>query len=271
MNKKKIKKLLKTAIDIAKEAGLLVKKRFNKPHFVENKAQFDLVTDVDKASNDLITKELLAAFPGSQMLAEEDNPDIEEIKKEMEGHEILWIVDPIDGTTNYAKNIPHVGICIAAYDIAKSCLVAGVVYDPFRDECYSAALEQGAFLNGKSLQVSQIKKLSDSLLATGFCYKNSYGSDDNMAEVTLAIRSCLGVRRFGAASLDLCWVASGRFEGYWEKNLKPWDIAAGMLIVSEAGGKVSTYEGKLLNPFLGQVAASNGFIHAKLLTMLKAV
>ncbi len=269
MKANQIKKLRQIAVQVAKEAGILVLKQFNKPHHIEKKDIFDLVTEVDKAANTFITKKLLTLWPNSVMMAEEDNPDIQAVLKNARAGDIMWIIDPIDGTTNYAKAVPHAAISIAAFDVAKKRLVAGAVYDPFRKECFSAAVGHGAFLNRQRIQVTDISKLEDALIATGLCYKKSAGLDNNLAEISLLFSNCLGLRRFGAASLDLAWVALGRLDAYWEKDLKPWDIAAGMLLVTEAKGSLSNYQGEILDPFLGVVVASNGHLHHDFIQLLQ--
>jgi myo-inositol-1(or 4)-monophosphatase len=269
MKANQIKKLRQISINVAKEAGLLVLKHFHKPHLIEKKDIFDLVTEMDKAANNFITQKLIKLWPNSVMMAEEDNPDIQDVLKNAGSGDIIWIVDPIDGTTNYAKAVPHAAISIAAYDVAQNRLVAGAVYDPFRNECFSAAAGEGAYLDRHQIQVAGTLKMEDALIATGLCYKKSAGYDNNLAEISLLFSNCLGIRRFGAASLDLAWVALGRLDAYWEKDLKPWDIAAGMLLVIEAKGSLSNYQGEILDPFLGEVVASNGHLHVDFIQLLQ--
>jgi myo-inositol-1(or 4)-monophosphatase len=263
-----IKALCQICEDVAKEAGALIKRRFDGPRKISKKGPFDLVTDADKASNKLITKRLTQLWPDSTMLAEEDNPQIARALVKAKKHQILWIVDPIDGTTNYAKKVPHAAVSIAAFDMVKQVPVAGVVYDPFRDECFSAGLGLGARLNGKRIKVSKAKKLGDALVATGFSYDRYDNGDNNIVELAECVKLCLDVRRNGAASLDLAWVAAGRFDAYWEKDLKPWDLAAGVLLVLEAGGELSTYSGEKYDVFSGVVVSSNGHLHNKMVKLI---
>ncbi|MES2504410.1 MAG: inositol monophosphatase family protein [Myxococcota bacterium] len=251
--------MLNTCIQIAREAGQLILELSEKPRHIEKKAAFDLVTDADKASNDLICRRLMEAFPTSKILAEESTSPQ---PSPLNGEGVLWIVDPIDGTTNYARGMPHAAVSIGAYDLASQELLVGCVFNPFINECFWAAKGEGAYLNGERIHVSTINQLSDAVVATGFFNTGDLTFEtSNLPEAYRFIQSCLGLRRAGAASLDLCWVAMGRLDMYWEKGLKAWDLAAGALIVQEAGGKLSNYQDEKLDIFQGTVLASNGHLH----------
>ncbi len=255
------------AESIAREAGALLHRLFQEPRRISHKGTYDLVTDADKAANELIRQRLLSAFPMSFVIAEEDEDTASQLKS-MQENDLVWLVDPLDGTTNYAKHIPHAAVSIAAYRPREGVPLVGVVYDPWRNECFTAALGQGAYLNGQPISVSQTSEIADAVLATGFGYDKDSNADNNLVENDYFCLKSLGVRRFGAAALDLAWVAAGRFDAFWERSLKPWDLAAGMLLVSEAGGQVSTYEGGSLDPFVGHILSSNMALHEKMVTTI---
>lgn len=250
-------KLLDICVQVAREAGQLILDLSLKPREIHKKSAYDLVTDADKASSDLITQRLKELTPDSEVLSEEGDSQITASK-------LLWIVDPIDGTTNYARKIPHAAVSIAAFDTVKQELLVGCVYNPFNSECFWASKNQGAFLNGQRIQVSPVEHLEDAIATTGYfnhsglTYENS-----NLPQTWEFLKTCLALRRNGAASLDLCWVAMGRFDIYWEDGLKCWDMAAGILILEEAGGRVSNYEGQKLDLFKDSLLASNGLLHNK--------
>lgn len=250
-------KILEICIQVSREAGQLILEMAKNPRQIEKKSAFDLVTDADKAASDLITKRLLELAPESQVMSEE-------AEFVQSAGALIWIVDPIDGTTNYARGIPHAAVSIAAYDSEKKEVLVGCVFNPFNNECFWASKNQGAYLNGERIHVSRVAKLEDSIAAsgyfnhTGLTYENS-----NLPQTWEFLKRCLGLRRNGAASLDLCWVAMGRFDIYWEQGLKAWDMAAGALIVEEAGGQVSNYQAEKLDLFGGFLLATNQQLHAK--------
>lgn len=262
--------LLSVAEDAAKEAGALLYRLFQKPRTIEHKGLFDLVTDADKAANALLETRLQTAFPESLVITEED-PHLKERLSLLTHKDLVWFVDPLDGTTNYAKGIPHSAVSIAAYRPKEGLVLVGVVYDPWRNECFTAILGQGARLNGESIHVSSTSFLQEAVLATGFGYDKGENLDNNLVEFDYLCKEALGIRRFGAASLDLAWVAAGRFDAYWEQHLKAWDMAAGMLLVSEAGGQVSTYQGHNVDPLIGHILASNLAIHPTLVSTLTKI
>jgi myo-inositol-1(or 4)-monophosphatase len=246
----------KDLIEIIKEAGKILKKGFYSNKEVNFKAKKDLVTAYDVAVENFLKKKFTKKFKKFNIIAEEsDNANIE--------FNNSIIIDPIDGTTNFVNGVPHTAISVGVYKNKKPYLA--VVYNPILDELYTAKIGKGAFLNGKELKVSLEDNFQKSLLATGFPYTS--GSNENdLNDVVKKIKDvlplCQDLRRLGSASLDLCYVAKGTYEGYYEMNLKPWDVSAGVLIVTEAGGIVSNINGDEYNLFEDKyLVASNGKIH----------
>lgn len=252
---------LNDLIKMARTAGEIVRQGYGKQHDVQLKGEIDLVTEVDRRSEEFLLSALAERFPGQHVIAEESG------LREGLGEQ-RWIVDPLDGTVNYAHGIPFfsVSIAFAVGDV----LTLGVVYDPMRDECFSAERGQGAWLNGAPLKVTAVPELGQSLLVTGFYYdswRNPENNLDNFARLTLRTQ---GVRRLGSAALDLCYVAAGRFDGYWELRLGAWDMAAGVLIAQEAGALVTSARGEqdyFKPPY--SVLAANPVLHAKILAVLR--
>ncbi|MBV9271758.1 MAG: inositol monophosphatase, partial [Candidatus Eremiobacteraeota bacterium] len=215
-----------------------------------------IVTDADRASERLIVERLRAAFPRATILGEETGTH--------EGaDDERWIVDPLDGTTNYAHDYPFYCVAIAYERTSK--VVAGVIYAPAMDECFSASLGSGAFLNGRRIGVSSIARLSDALACTGF--RPSDFRRNARAFEAVSDRA-QAVRRDGSAALDLAYVACGRFDGFWERDLQPWDVAAGTLIVREAGGTVTQIDGSAPKVDSGSILATNGRVHAEMIEVL---
>ncbi len=249
--------LLDLAKAAALAAGRLQKEHFDRPIEVRYKGEIDLVTEVDLKSEALIVDILSAS--GIPVLGEEV------AKTEPAGR--YWLVDPLDGTTNYAHRFPWFAPSIALMEDKRPLL--GVIYHVMLDELFWAERGKGAFLNGKPLKVSSVSSIGEAVLATGF----PYGVHEQPDKVVGAFRDFLikaqGVRRAGAAALDLAYVACGRFDGFWEPLLKPWDTAAGILLVEEAGGKVSNYLGEPFDPFQNNILASNGLIHEDLITVAR--
>ncbi|MEI6806117.1 MAG: inositol monophosphatase family protein [Myxococcaceae bacterium] len=251
-------KILDICVKVSREAGQLILDMAKNPRQIEKKSAFDLVTDADKAASDLITRRLLELMPESDVMSEE----ADFIKRSSSN--LLWIVDPIDGTTNYARGIPHAAVSIAGYDSEKKELLVGCVFNPFTNECFVAGKNMGAFLNNQPIGVSQVSKLENAIAASGyFNHEKLTYETSNLPETWEFLKRCLGLRRNGAASLDLCWVAMGRFDIYWEQGLKAWDMAAGALILEEADGQVSNYRGEKLDIFEGSLLASNKLLHAE--------
>ncbi len=256
------KKYLKAAIQAAKAAGIVHKKYFKKGVQIKTKtSSFDLVTVADIEAEKAVVSVLKGFFPGHNFVAEEN-------KYENTGSEYTWVIDPLDGTSNFAYGLPIFCVSIA---LAKNKeVIAAVVYDSNRNELFSAGKNCGAFLNGKKISVSPVNGLTASLLITGFYYDRGNDMVENLEKIRQFLSyPIIGLRRLGAAALDLCYVASGRASGYWEYKLSPWDFAAGMLIVEEAGGKVTGRHGEPVPLEKHFVVASNGKIHNAMLEVLK--
>jgi myo-inositol-1(or 4)-monophosphatase len=216
---------------------------------------------MDRAAQDLIEREILDKYPGHSILAEEE--------LDIQGSTgFLWIVDPLDGTTNYAHRFPVFSVSIAvSYRNETLC---GVVYNPVSDEMFTAVSGGGASLNAMLLNVSETRQLNDSLLGTGFPYNIRETAQTNLAHFERFVTRVQDIRRCGSAALDLCFVACGRLDGFWELGLKPWDAAAGALIVREAGGMVTDFSGNELGMDASRVLASNGIIHEQMMEVLRA-
>lgn len=262
-------KILDFAIKTAKKAGKLALTYQKKGLQIEEKAKNDLVTNADKACEKLIIKEIHKIFPDHAIMGEESSFAKKTSIKNYIKSEYIWLIDPIDGTTNYAHGLKEYGISIGLFQLTsvKSSknfqylsgeLILGVVYAPALNELFYAAKDHGAYLNGKRIHVSKQTKIDNSLLATGFPYQNR---KMNLPYFSRMLDNCQAIRRLGAASLDLCYVAAGRFDGYWEFDMKPWDIAAGALIVEEAGGTVTDTNGNQIDLFGKDILATNKKIH----------
>ena len=251
------------AVAAARRAGALLHAQLGAAHRVSHKGTpVNLVTEMDRAAEALIIEAIRSRFPNHAILAEESG--------QLEGApRYRWIVDPLDGTTNYAHGLPHYGVSIALEVDGRPAL--GVVYDPSRDECFVAERGRGGFLNGAPIHVSGAGHLNESLLCTGYGYDIREARDNNLAEhAALALR-CQSVRETGSAVLDLAAVAAGRLDAYWELRLGPWDVAAGMVLVEEAGGRVTDPAGAPVDLNAPAVVASNGLIHDEILQVLREV
>jgi len=253
---------LQEAVSAARIAGRYQKYRFSSVLNVEMKGDKDLVTEVDKESERLIVAHLLSRFPDHDIVAEKS-------VYPQNGSPFRWIIDPVDGTTNYAHGFPW--FCASIGLEREGELVAGVIYNPVYDELFTASKGGGAFLNGVRLSVSDRSPLKNSLLGTGFPYDCATDPATNFDNFMAFQKSARGIRRAGAAALDLAYVAAGRLDGFWELKLKPWDVAAGVLLVREAGGVVTTFDGSPYDIFTDRVVASNGLIHDEMVGMLAAV
>ncbi len=252
---------LHRAKGLALEAGALLKDELWRSRDVEYKGEIDIVTDADRMAEKILVEGIKETFPDHAVLAEESG------RHKVEGATHLWIIDPLDGTTNYAHNYPF--FCVSlALEIERKLTLA-VVHDPMLEETFTVVEGGGAYLNGRKIGVSGEGDLSKSFLATGFPYDIRETQDDNLDQFLKFMKRTLAVRRDGSAILDLCYVACGRFDGFWEKKLSPWDVAAGALMVKEAGGKVSSYDGGDLDVYEGEVVASNGRIHEQMLEVLR--
>jgi myo-inositol-1(or 4)-monophosphatase len=255
--------LLNFAIQTARDAGRLLAERFGRNLRISNKSELDLVTESDLASERLIIDRIKTHYPRHAILAEESGASA---PAGGASDEWRWIIDPLDGTTNYAHGYPC--FCVSMGLEHQGRLQLGVVYDPMRDEVFSAERGEGAALNGKRIQVSSAPNLSSALLCTGFPYDVRERSEFARHFANF-IMNAQGVRRDGAAALDLAYVAAGRFDGFWEEGLKPWDVAAGALMIEEAGGRVSNYAGGPLDIFNPPILASNGLIHEQMMRVLE--
>lgn len=242
---------LNTAVEIAREAGVLLNGRFERPHEVSYKRPMDIVTEADRRSEALIIERLRKSYPSHSIVAEEGGGSRGD-------SDYCWYVDPLDGTTNFAHGFPV--FCVSLGLTLGREVIAGVIYDPTRDELYTAERGGGAFRNGVRLRVSKTANLSEGLLATGFP-PQSTDHELNIQCYFRFTRISHGVRRAGSAALDLCMVASGRFEGFWELKLNPWDMAAGVLMVTEAGGRITDLSGGPFDMLAGEIFASNGRVH----------
>lgn len=252
--------VLELARRLAREAGALQRASYETDHEIATKsAAVDLVTEVDHACEALVVGTLAKERPGDAVLAEEgsgtDRPDAE----------WRWVIDPLDGTTNYAHSYPRFCVSIGVEHRGEARV--GVVYDPLMDELYHAVSGAGAFRNDRPIRVTGEDDLGRSLLATGFAYDRRASEVDNVGHFATFLKNARALRRDGSAALDLCYVACGRLDGYWELKLSPWDVCAGSLIVEEAGGRVSNFAGDRLAG-AEQVVASNGRIHAAMLAVL---
>ncbi|MGD0268467.1 MAG: inositol monophosphatase family protein [Candidatus Sulfotelmatobacter sp.] len=245
---------------IAREAGALLMHYFHQHLKIEYKGDADLVTAADRASEVLIRERIAALWPGHDVLGEEQGLSDR-------GSEYRWYVDPLDGTTNFAHGYPVFCVSMGLEKRAAGepgRRIAAVIYDPTRDELFSAELGRGAWLNGEAIQVSKTGSVKESLLATGFPSQKRHKNPNIHFYHQITLHSH-GVRRAGSAALDLCNVACGRYDGFWEFNLNPWDTAAGVLIVEEAGGRVSRFDGSGFEIDSRETLASNGVIHEPLL------
>lgn len=247
------------AVELARQAGAILRGGLGRAT-VERKSPLELVTEFDRASEHLIVGAVRESFPDDGLIAEEGSRH--------DGRDWRWYIDPLDGTTNYAHALPHFAVSIAGE--RDGLLAFGVVYDPMRDEMFRTVAGTGATLNDRPLRVSAAAVLEESLLVTGFPYDLRQNPDNNLGLFAFLAQRSIAVRRFGSAALDLAYVAAGRFDAYWELRLAPWDLAAGVLLVREAGGVAGSVDGgpDPLKPPIS-IAASNGRLHAELLAALR--
>ncbi|MFQ3536018.1 MAG: inositol monophosphatase family protein [Aggregatilineales bacterium] len=254
---------LRLAESAARRAAELLLTYFRGPRLkVRHKNTTDLVTEADQRSEALIAEILLNAYPDHTLIGEESGG------QGRAEAPYRWHVDPLDGTTNFAHGIPYFAVSIALSD-AKNMPLVGVVYDPIHAECFRALRGGGAWLGRKKLRVSKTRKLADALLASGFPRDKRVNPDNNTEEWACFVPRTQSVRRLGSAALELCYVAAGRLDGYWEARTNTWDILAGLLMVEEGGGKLSNYRGRQAGVYDGvQVVASNGRIHEQMLEVL---
>jgi myo-inositol-1(or 4)-monophosphatase len=252
--------LLEAAASAGKKAGALLLDYAESGFRIEHKNPINLVTDADHAAERCVIDHLGAHFPTHDFLAEERG------RVERTSSPYLWIIDPLDGTTNFAHGYP--AYCVSIGLEYRGRCILGVVFDPSRDELFTATEGAGAKLNGRPIQVSATKALGDSLLVTGFAYDIRESPRNNLDHFAKFALKAQGMRRTGSAALDLCYVAAGRFDGFWEVRLNPWDMAAGSVIAQEAGGRLTDFRGNQLSIYGQELVASNGHIHHAMLKVL---
>lgn len=255
-----LQKHLKRAKDAAFKAGELLLGGLDRNNRVDFKGEINLVTEMDLRSEEIIREELGGEFPDIAFLAEEGG-------KSGTFKGARWIIDPLDGTTSYAHGLPHFSVSIALE--VEGEVKLGVVYNPCTGECFTATKGEGAYLNGKKIAISKTTELKKSLLATGFPYDRATSRENNVDNFNRFILRAQGIRRMGSAALDLCYTAAGRFDGYWEMKLSPWDAAAGLVILKEAGGMITDFRGGDFSIHRDQLLASNGLIHNDMIEVLK--
>ncbi len=252
--------MINDVIKIAKEAGEIIRDGFGKNFLVETKGSLtNLVTEIDKLSEKTIIDFIRKKYPTHSILAEESGgQDF--------SSEFKWIIDPLDGTTNFAHGLPIFSVSIGLQKNDE--LICGVIYDVMRDALYSSEKGCGSFCNGRKLSVSSNDDLRKSVLVTGFPYNISENPDNAFERFISFLREARAVRRLGSAAIDLCYVAEGVFDGFWEVSLNAWDMAAGVLIVNEAGGLITDFAGNKIDIYKKQLLASNGKVHNKMLNIL---
>ena len=252
---------LNTAEDAVKKAGKVIRSLLGKVQVIDKGINYNLLTGADTAAESIIIEMIRERFPDDAVLGEEsaattslDSPR-------------LWIIDPLDGTTNYAHGYPCFSVSVALE--RSGVVILGIVYDPMRNELFTAVKENGAYLNDERIRVSTTEQLIQSLLSTGFPYDRNVSKDNNLNYFSALIMASQEIRRDGSAALDLCAVAAGRFDGFWELKLNPWDVAAGSIIVEEAGGTVTNRSGEAFSVNDKAILASNGKIHKHMVDVLK--
>ena len=252
---------LGTAWEAANAAGEIIRASWQQPKSIDYKGSVDLVTSVDKECENKIVETIRSVYPDHSILAEEQTDH------EGSRPEYRWIVDPLDGTTNFAHGYPQFCVSIALEH--KDQTIIGLVYDPLRRECFRAIKDHGATLNGAPIRTSETVELDKALLATGFPYDRRDNAEFYLGFFKAFLIRCQEIRRNGSAALDLCYLACGRIDGFWELKLKPWDTAAAALIVAEAGGRLSNFSGDQFSIWGNETLASNGSIHEEMLAALK--
>lgn len=253
------KDLLKMAVHAAWKAGEIQKKGLGKRHRIRFKGEINIVTEIDKACEEAIQRIISREFPDHDFLMEESGAW-------KRPSEYKWIVDPLDGTTNYAHGYPL--FCTAIGLEHRGKIVLGVVYDPNREELFVGCQGKGATLNGKKIHVSPVSLLKRALLVTGFAYNVQTKIDESIGHFKNFLMNAQAVRRDGVAAIDICYVAAGRYDGFWELDLRPWDTAAATLILREAGGRVTAFDGSPFNLYGREIVASNGKIHPAMLKVI---
>lgn len=241
------------AVNAAKKASRVILSYLGKALSVDEKKKHDFVTAADRAAEEVIIQTIRRAFPDHDILAEESG-------QKQNNSRFRWIIDPLDGTTNFIHGFPF--FCVSIALETDGCVEMGVVFDPNRNECFSAIVGQGAFLNGKKIHVSECSDPSNALLATGFPYRDYSHAEPYLSLFKYYMTHSAGIRRPGSAALDLCYLACGRIDGFWELYLKPWDVAAGSVIIQEAGGLLSDFSGGANYIYGGNIIGANQSLHA---------
>jgi myo-inositol-1(or 4)-monophosphatase len=257
--KKMSNRYMAVAVEAALKSGLFIKNSVGKVRKISYKGRINIVTDVDRTAEGMIIKKILSSFPRHSVLSEEAGQTGWPSR-------YRWIIDPLDGTTNFAHSFPFFSVSIALEDDGR--VILGVVYDPMRDELFTAECGKGARLNNKRIEVSAARRLSESFLATGFAYDVKRARNTNIGNFRNFLMRAQAIRRAGSAALDLCYVACGRFDGFWELNLYPWDSAAGSLIITEAKGRVTRFDGSEYSLYDKDILSSNGLIHRQMVKLL---
>jgi myo-inositol-1(or 4)-monophosphatase len=262
LERKKEISMLQLAIDAALEAGAYLKSSVGRIRKIERKLgqETNLVTEIDRGSEEIIINKIKRTYPDHDFLAEESG-------RHEKGSEYRWIIDPLDGTLNFAHGMPLYSVSIGLE--VRGELALGVVYEPNLQELFTAEKGRGAFLNKNPIHVSKTSTLIESMMVTGFPYTIKQNPDNAVQHFVNFLMQAQGVRRLGSAAVDMCYVACGRFEGFWEVSLSPWDMAAGVLIAQEAGGKFSDFLGRASTVYTKQVLVTNGLIHDKAVEVLK--
>lgn len=252
--------LKRVALKAVKEGGAILMQHFGRIQSIDHKGAIDLVTEADRQSEQRIIQIINNSYPDHRILAEEtgDSGNSSSFK---------WIIDPLDGTTNYAHTYPC--FCVSLAIEHEGELIYGMVYDPSRQELFTGEKGEGAYLNGKMIKVSSTRELNQSLLCTGFPYDVRDDIEGNLLNFSNFLSKSQAVRRDGSAALDLCYVAAGRFDGFWEQKLFPWDMAAGSLLITEAGGELSNFKGEKSSIYDEEIVASNGIIHHQMIDVLQ--
>ncbi len=253
--------MIEDVIKISLEAGEFIRERFGKNNIIDFKTnESNLVTEVDKTSEKMIKEFIEKKYPAHSILAEETG----ELNK---SSEFVWVVDPLDGTTNFAHGFPVFSVSIGV--MKNDITIAGVVYDVMQNNLYAAEKGSGSLLNKQKISVSKTGSLSRSLLVTGFPYNISDNPENAFQKFTAMTKASRGMRRLGSAAIDFCYVAKGVFDGFWEVYLNPWDICAGKLILEEAGGTVTDFDGSSIGINSKRILASNGLIHNQMVDILR--
>jgi myo-inositol-1(or 4)-monophosphatase len=251
--------MLNFAIETAREAGQILLEKFGKKIDIQKKGDINLVTEADLASEKFIIEKIKSHYPKHSVLAEESGAS-----DNLSESEWNWIIDPLDGTTNFAHGYPCWCVTLALEH--KGEIIIGVTFDPTRNEMFAAEKGQGATLNGRKIRVSDTEELKNALLVTGFPY-DAAEREDFARHFTEFVYKARGIRRDGSAAIDMAYVACGRFDGFWEEGLHPWDVAAGVLLIEEAGGRVSYYDDSKFSIYKPPICADNGLIHREMLNV----